>query len=411
MGETAATAESVECRASWHMAIAAVVMLAVAAGAPLTIVVGLRTIADDMGGARSLPSAAAALAAFGSGLGGIMYGLLARRIGQKRAAMMGGTSIGAGLLLASQGEPWQLLIGFALGVGLFGYGALFAPMVTFVSMWFDRRRGTALALVASGQYVAGVLWPTIFERAIAAYGWRATMLGYGILCILLIVPLAALVLRPPPAPVTVGPNAFRHVPGGRVFGMKPNLAMALLAFCSFLCCVPMAMPQSHLVAFCGDLGITASHGAAMLSALLLAAFVSRQFWGWASDRIGGLWTVLAGSIAQTIGMAAFLSTQDEAGLFFIAAANGLGFSGIIPAYVMAVRELFPPAEASWRVPATLFVSLSGMAFGSWLAGAIFDGVGYYAAAWMVGIVFNLAQLALLGFLIARHRRGRRLAVA
>ena len=162
MGETAATAESVECRASWHMAIAAVVMLAVAAGAPLTIVVGLRTIADDMGGARSLPSAAAALAAFGSGLGGIMYGLLAGRIGQKRAAMMGGTSIGAGLLLASQGEPWQLLIGFALGVGLFGYGALFAPMVTFVSMWFDRRRGTALALVASGQYVAGVLWPTIF---------------------------------------------------------------------------------------------------------------------------------------------------------------------------------------------------------------------------------------------------------
>lgn len=400
------SAESVECRASWHMAIAAVIMLAFAAGAPLIVVVGLRGIAEDFGGARSLPSAATALASLGSGLGGVIFGLLAARIGQRRIAMIGGTAIGAGLWLAAQGEAWQLLVGFGLGAGLFGYGALFAPMVTFVSMWFDRRRGTALALVASGQYVAGVIWPTMFERAIAAYGWQRTMMGYGALCVLVIVPLAALVLRPPPAPVTVGPHAFRHVPGGRVLGMKPNLALALIATCSFLCCVPMAMPQSHLVAFCGDLGISASHGAAMLSVLLLAAFVSRQAWGWASDRIGGLWTIMVGSVAQTVAMGAFLSTQDEAGLFFIAAAYGLGFGGIVPAYVLAVRELFPPAEASWRVPVTLFVSLSGMAFGSWLAGAIYDGAGNYAAAWMVGIVFNLFQVALMGFLLLRQAQGR-----
>ncbi len=411
MGETKQAAESVECGASWHMAIAAVVMLAVAAGAPLIVIVGLRAIAADMGGSRSLPSAAAALASLGSGAGGILYGVLATKIGHRRTAMMGGVSIAAGLLLAAQGEPWQLLVGFTFGVGLFGYSALFAPMVTFVSLWFDRRRGTALALVASGQYVAGVLWPTPFERLIAAHGWQATMLGYAALAVIVIVPLAALVLRPPPAPAMAGPNAFRQVPGGRVLGMHPNLAMGLIAFCSFLCCVPMAMPASHLVAFCADLGIAASHGAAMLSALLLAAFISRQFWGWASDRIGGLWTVLAGSIAQTMAMAAFVSTQDEAGLFFIAGAYGLGFGGIIPAYVLAVRALFPAAEASWRVPATLFVSLSGMAFGSWLAGAIYDSVGYYAAAWMVGIGFNMIQLCLMGFLLVRQSRARRLAYA
>ena len=237
------------------------------------------------------------------------------------------------------------------------------------------------------------------------------MVRYGILCVLVIVPHAALVLRPPPAPVTAGPHAFRQVPGGRVLGMKPNLAMALIAFCSFLCCVPMAMPQSHLVAFCGDLGIASTHGAAMLSTLLLAAFVSRQAWGWASDRIGGLRTIMIGSIAQTVAMGAFLSTQDEAGLFFIAAAYGIGFGGIVPAYVLALRELFPPAEASWRVPATLFISLSGMAFGSWLAGAIHDGVGNYAAAWVVGIAFNLVQLGLLGFLLMRQVKGRRAAAA
>lgn len=406
-GGTTGAAESVECRASWHMAIAAVVMLATAAGAPLIIVVGLRAIAADMGGTRSLPALATALCSLGSGLGGIGYGVLAMRIGQRSTAMLGGAFIAAGLLLAAQGEPWQLLVGFTFGVGLFGYSALFAPMVTFVSLWFDRRRGTALALVASGQYVAGVVWPTPFERAIAAYGWQATMLGYAAFCAVVILPIAALVLRPPPAPVTSGPNAFRAPQGGRVLGMAPNLAMGLIAACSFLCCVPMAMPASHLVAFCMDIGIVSSHGAAMLSVLLLAAFISRQFWGWASDRIGGLWTVMLGSIAQTVAMAAFLSTQDEAGLFFIAGAYGLGFGGIIPAYVLAVRALFPASEASWRVPTTLFVSLTGMAFGGWLAGAIYDSAGSYAAAWVAGIAFNLVQLAVMAFLLVRQARARR----
>ena len=189
--------------------------------------------------------------------------------------------------------------------------------------------------------------------------------------------------------------------------MRPNAALALISIASFLCCVPMAMPAAHLVAFCGDLGISASRGAAMLSVLLLSAFLARQFWGWLADRIGGLWTVFAGSVAQVAGMLGFLSTQDEAGMFLVAAAYGLGFGGIIPAYVLAVRELFPAIEASWRVPTLLFVSLSGMGFGAWLAGAIYDAVGFYAAAWWVGIAFNLVQLALIALLLARqHRVGR-----
>ena len=165
----------------------------------------------------------------------------------------------------------------------------------------------------------------------------------------------------------------------------------------------MAMPAAHLVAFCGDLGITGSRGAAMLSVLLTMAFIARQFWGWVADRLGGLNTVIAGNVCQAIGMAAFLTTQDEAGLFFVAAAFGLGFSGIVPAYVLAVRELFPAAEAAWRVPALLFLSLSGMAAGAWLAGFLYDRFGYYAIAWEVGIGCNLAALALLGTLAMRRR--------
>ena len=398
-----ATGGSVETRQSWIIAITAVTMLALAAGAPLTVVIGLVPISETLGTGRSVPSLATSLAYLGSGVGGVVCGLLAARIGQRLVAMIGGAAILGGLALASLGQGWSLLAGIGLGVGLFGNGALFAPMVAYVSLWFDRRRGTALALVSSGQYIAGFLWPFVFERAIAAFGWQATMLVYGAFAASLVVTLAALVLVPAPVPAA-GPGTMHMVKGRRVLGMAPNRAMALIAAASFLCCVPMAMPAAHLVAFCGDLGIAASRGAAMLSVLLLSAFVARQFWGWLSDRIGGLWTVFAGSSAQVVGMLGFLATQDEAGLFFVAAAYGLGFGGIIPAYVLTIRALYPASEASWRVPGLLFVSLSGMAFGAWLAGAIYDRVGFYAAAWWAGIAANILQLGLVAFLLLRLRR-------
>ena len=188
-----------------------------------------------------------------------------------------------------------------------------------------------------------------------------------------------------------------------MLGLRPNTVLAIISIAGFCCCVPMAIPQGHLVAFCSDIGIPAAQGAAMLSVLQAAAFTSRMFWGWLSDRIGGLWTVLIGSVCQALAIAAFLTTQDEAGLFAVAAAYGLGFSGIIPAYVMAIRELFPAREASWRVPTVLFVSMGGMAFGSWFAGALYDHFGFYAPAFMTGVVFNLANLALIGFLVMRQR--------
>ena len=189
-----------------------------------------------------------------------------------------------------------------------------------------------------------------------------------------------------------------------MLGLHPNLVLALICAAGFLCCVPMSIPQGHLVAFCSDIGIAAAQGAAMLSVLQGAAFVSRVVWGWVADRIGGLRTVLLGSCCQALAIAAFLATQDEAGLFAIAAAYGLGFSGIIPAYVIAIRELYPSREASWRVPSVLFVSMGGMAFGGWWAGALYDHFGFYGPAFVSGVLFNLANIAVVGFLVLRQRR-------
>ncbi|MGH7113364.1 MAG: MFS transporter, partial [Stellaceae bacterium] len=195
----------------------------------------------------------------------------------------------------------------------------------------------------------------------------------------------------------------------RLLGLRPNAVQGLVCAAGFLCCVPMAMPSSHLVALCGDLGFPAAQGAAMLSVLLGCAFVTRVFWGWLADRIGGLATVLLGSACQALAIVAFTVTTSEVGLFVVSAAYGLGFSGIIPAYVVAIRELFPSSEASWRVPAVLFTSMSGMAFGSWFAGALYDSFGFYAPAFAAGALFNLANLAVIGFLVLRQTREPRLA--
>jgi MFS family permease len=401
---------SIESRTSWIMALVAVGILSISFGAPILVVVALKPIAADLGGQRSVPALATSLAYFGAGAGGILMGWLAGRRSARLTTLIGGAMVGCGLLLAAGGAAWQLVLGYGLLVGLLGNGALYPPLMTYVSLWFDRRRGTALALVSSGQYVAGALWPTVFERAVAAFGWQRSMLAFGVFAAAVILPAAAL-LRPPPALPAAGSAAAGPPPGARVLGLGPNLALALLAIASFLCCIPMAMPASHLVAFCGDLGIAGQSGALMLSLLLTMAFLARQAWGWVSDRIGGLATVLLGNLFQTAGMAAFLMTRDEAGLFLVAAAFGLGFSGIVPAYVLAVRELFPARDAAWRVPCLLFASLSGMAAGAWLAGILYDGFGSYAVAWQAGIVANLAALAILGVLTLRQGRRLRPAVA
>ena len=393
---------SIESRASWVAASLTLALLSVSYGSPLLAVVGLKPITEDLGTVRQVVALAGALTWLGTGAGGIVMGQLAERIGMRATVIIGAVSIAIGLAMSATGDIWAILIGHTLFVGVFGNGALYPPLLVYVSRWFDRRRGTALALISSGQYIAGMLWPTVFEQAMAGFGWRATMLGFAVV-MLVTVPIAALFLQQPPAP----PADFESgEAGGRrtVLGMRPNTVLALLAIAGFACCIPMAIPQGHLVAFCTDVGISAAHGALMLSVLQGTAFVSRILWGWMADRVGGLKTVLVGSACQAVAIAAFMATQDQVGLFMIAAAYGIGFSGIVPAYVMAIRELFPSREASWRVPTVLFVSMGGMAAGSWWAGALFDHFGHYGPAFISGVLFNLANLAVVGFLVLRQRR-------
>jgi MFS family permease len=395
--------DSVESRASWVVAIVALIILAVAYGGPLLAAVALKPIAADLGTPRSVPTLATSLSYIGAGVGGIFMGWLSERIGIRAIVTFGSVMIAAGLVLASSGRVTTLFVGYGVFMGLFGASCMFSPIMTYVSRWFDRRRGAAVALISSGQYVAGIIWPSLFQIGVETIGWRRCMVLFGALVALVVAPLALIFLRPPP--VAPAHGAIHHGParGTRVAGMHPEWAMVALSAAIFCCCMTMSMPMGHVVALCGDLGISPTHGAAMLSVLLGSAFLARQFWGWLSDRIGGLQTVLCGSVAQAVAMSGFLLTTNEAGLFAVSAAFGLGYAGLIPAYVLTVRALYPASEASWRVPTVLFAGLLGMAGGGWTAGMLYDHFGFYAPAFAVGVGFNLLNVVVVLPMVVRTR--------
>ena len=405
-GRAPIPAATIETRRSWLVAITALAILSVSFGAPLIPIVALKPIAAEYDNVRSVPALSYSLAWCGSAAGGIAMGRIAERTGVRWTVMFGALMVAAGLFLSSVGGRASLYIGHGVLMGVLGNAGINAPLYVYVARWFDRRRGTALALIASGQAVAGTIWAPLFGYAIQAFGWRYTMQLYAVFAIVTILPTAFLIFSAPPEAADIDETGAGAPRRASVLGLKPRTAFGLLSMAGFLCCVPMAMPQGHLVAYCGDLGIPVTRGAAMLSLLLACVFVGRQFWGFVADRFGGLCTVLAGSACQAVAMTGFLLTQNEAGLFAVSAAFGLGFSGIIPAYVVAVRELFPASEASWRIPTVLLFSGWGMAAGGGLAGVIYDYAGFYAAAFATGILFNFANLLVVGSLALRQSRRR-----
>src|SRR5215475_8513909 len=200
----------VDSKSSWMIAIACVLVLGTAFGAPWMAAVALKDIAAEVGGSRSVPALANSLAWFGSAIGGIAMGWIAERVGVRWTVMFGAAMMGLGLAIASLGPTWPLYIGYGVFVGLIGLSGINAPLYVYISKLFERRRGSALALISSGTYIAGALWPPIFERAIAYGGWRHTMLGFGILEACVIVPIAALYLRraPEPPPISIA----QHTP-------------------------------------------------------------------------------------------------------------------------------------------------------------------------------------------------------
>jgi MFS family permease len=408
-----ANAALLDSRTAWITATAALIILTLCYGAPLVSVVAMKLIAAELGTSRAVPAGAGSIVYIGAAFGGIAAGWLAGRLGVRRVVMFGAAMVSAGLVLSASGGMFELYAGHGVLMGLFGTACMFSPLITYVSRWFERRRGAAVALISSGQAVAGAVWPPLLQLGIDSFGWRWTMVLFAGLVIVAVAALTIIFLQPPPDESVAAVNAAdRPQTSGDVLGMSRNRLMFLLMAAVFCCCVPMAVPMHHVPAFCTDLGMTPQYGAAMLSVLLGCAFLARQFWGWVADRIGGLQTLLWASLVQATALAGFLLTKDQSALFAVSAAFGVGLSGLLPAYVIAVREYYPIEEANWRIPTVLFAGLLGMATGGWGAGFLYDAFGDYIPAFAIGMAFNLLNLmVLVRLVLRRHGPGARLAAA
>jgi MFS family permease len=364
----------------------------------------------EFGTARADASLPYTLLMIGFGIGGVFMGRLADKRGIVVPLYIGAAGLGIGFVAAGMaGSIWTFAIVHGVLLGLVGASASFAPLVADTSLWFERRRGIAVAICASGNYVAGAIWPPVVQHFVASVGWRQTYIGLGIFCVVTI-PLLALYMRPRP-PITMagapGGPATGTLASTRPFGLSMNHTQTLLCVAGVACCVAMSMPQVHIVAYCTDLGYGAARGAQMLSVMLACGIVSRLVSGVICDRIGGLRTLLLGSVLQGLALLLFIPFDGLLSLFAISALFGLFQGGIVPSYAIIVREYFPPAEAGARVGTVLMSTLFGMALGGWMSGKVFDLTGSYHAAFLNGIGWNLLNLTIALFLLSRVRPGRR----
>ncbi|MGH7264759.1 MAG: MFS transporter [Candidatus Rokuibacteriota bacterium] len=334
-------------------------------------------------------------------VGQILMGRLADRSGVMVPVIIGTLALTLGYVAASfAGSLGQFIAAYGLLIGFLGSPATFGPVIADISHWFSRRRGIAVAICSSGSYLAGTVWPPIVQHFTETAGWRATHLGIGVFCAVTMLPLAFVLRRR--APATQGarapaPRGPRHLPGS----LSPTTLQALLMAAGVACCVAMAMPQVHIVAYSGDLGHGVARGAEMLSMMLGFGIVSRLASGWLADRIGPLITLLLGSGLQALSLLLYLPFDGLASLYVVSALFGLSQGGIVPSYALIVREYFPPAEAGTRIALVLSATVAGMALGGWMSGAIFDHTQSYRTAFLNGFVWNLLNVGIALWLVRR----------
>ena len=392
-----------DSRYAWMRLAVTLLMMTIGSAAMYVVSVVLPTVQAEFGVARADASAPSTALMIGFGLGGVWMGRQADRHGVQRALLIGAAGLGSGFAASAlAGGIASFTLWHGLLLGFFGSAATFAPLVTDASLWFVRRRGIAVAICASGNYLAGAIWPPIVQAAVQQWGWRPTYFALGALCVLTL-PLLSMALRVRPPAAQASPSAALRGahPSERPFGLSERHALVLLSIAGTACCVAMAMPQVHIVAYCGDLGYGAARGAEMLSLMLACGVVSRLVSGAICDRIGGLRTLLLGSALQGVALLLFLPFDSLASLYVISALFGLFQGGIVPSYAIVVREYFPGHEAGARVGVVITATLFGMALGGWMSGAIYDLTGSYRAAFVNGILWNLANVAIVSWLLRR----------
>ncbi len=384
----------------------ALVLMMVGAIGMYVVPVVLPAVQAEFGVARADASMPYSLMMIGFGVGGMLMGRLADRYGVMIPLMIGAVSLGLGFAAAAAASTiWVFILAHGFLIGLLGSSATFAPLMADTSLWWVRRRGIAVAICASGNYLGGTIWPPIVQHFVASVGWRQTYFGIAIFCAVVMGSLALLMRRRPPFASATATTAGTDKPSNRPFGLSPAAAQALLCIAGVGCCVAMSVPQVHIVAYCGDLGYGAARGAEMLSIMLGFGIVSRLVSGFICDRIGGLRTLLLNAALQAVALLLFLPFDSLASLYVISALFGLFQGGIVPSYAIIVREHFAPGEAGARVGTVIMFTMLGMALGGWMSGKIFDVTGSYHFAFLNGIGWNVLTIGIALMLLLRVKHG------
>jgi MFS family permease len=403
-----APAELIDSRYAFRRLVIALCAMLMGSSCMFIVSVVLPEVQAEFGVSRSEASLPSTLLWIGFGAGGLLMGRVADRWGVWTCLLIGAAGLSIGFIWAA--HTTDLLV-FALvhGIflGFFGTSAMFAPLVADTSLWWNKRRGIAVAVCASGNYLAGAIWPPLTQLGVSTIGWRDTYIWMGLLSGISVALLALLMRRRPPL-AQVSALANNLVAGvARPFGLNINHAQFLMCVAGLACCVAMSMPQVHIVAYCADLGYGPARGAEMLALMLGCGIISRLISGVICDRIGGIRTLLLGSALQGIALFMFLPFDGLVSLYLISALFGLFQGGIVPSYAIIIREYFPAAEAGRRVGSVIMCTMFGMALGGWMSGKIFDLTGSYQMAMVNGMLWNLLNLAIAGFLFWRVRQAVR----
>jgi MFS family permease len=406
-----APAELIDSRYAFRRLVIALCAMLMGSSCMFAVAVVLPEVQAEFGVSRSEASLPYTLMMIGFGVGGVYMGRIVDRWGVTVSLLIGSAGILIGFVWAGMSDSiWGFALAHGLFLGLLGTSATFAPLVADTSLWWNRRRGIAVAVCASGNYLAGAIWPHIAQWGVTTSGWRQTYIVMGIVCSIGMALFALFLRRRPPLnQVSVPTNGRPSTVSETPFGLTTNRAQTLLIVAGLACCVAMSMPQVHIVAYCVDLGFGPARGAEMLSLMLACGVVSRLISGVICDRIGGIKTLLLGSALQGIALLMFLPFDGLVSLYLISAMFGLFQGGIVPSYAIIIREHFPAAETGRRVGAVIMATMLGMALGGWMSGKIFDLTGSYQAAVMNGILWNLLNLSIATWLFLRVRRMSRAA--
>ncbi len=396
---------AVDSNYAWARLVACLALTTVGSAGMYVVVVALPAFQAEFAISRAGASLPFTMVMLGFGIGGIVNGKLVDRFGVMRPIALSILALGLSYFGAAHAPNYAVFCLMHVAIGWFGCAAVFGPLLADISKWFTKRRGIAVAIGASGNYVAGALWPRPLLHLLDLHGWRDTYIMMAVASMALMLPLV-LMLRAKPERGNVKPSQDGSAGTPAALGLTQGSLTALLCLAGVGCCVAMAMPQVHLVSLCTDLGFGPARGAEMLSAMLACGIVSRLAFGFVTDKLGGLRTLLISGMLQGMALLLFLPAKGLLALYTASLMFGLFQGGIVPSYAIIVREYFPEAQAGGRIGLIIFATIVGMAFGGWGSGAIFDWSGSYTVAFVHGIGWNLVNVWVTLFLLSRARGGR-----